>query len=141
LTMAAARATLTEVLIPDAYQRAEELSRYTLDGCRGSLAEYGLPTYGVVHGFKGSAVIHDRVPTDYREFLSISTAVSHLRFLVQANNGVFLGPWAKTESWTLSVAHTQADSDRIIENMSQLASMVARASDKQSELFLAGAPQ
>ena len=76
-----------------------------------ALAAHGAPSYGNVFGFKGSVVFHDRRPRNYREFLAISTAVSHLHFLVQHNGGVFLPPWGKSESWTLSVAHTDDDGD------------------------------
>ena len=51
---------------------------------------------------------------NYRDFLAIDTAVSHLNYLVQYNGGVFTAPWAKTESWTLSVMHTTADADQLL---------------------------
>ncbi len=139
LTMAAARAVLTEVLTRDAYTRAETIGREMFAGCTAALTEHGLPSYGVVHGFKGSVVAHDRPATNYREFLAIDTAVSHLNYLVQHNNGVFLAPWAKSESWTLSVAHTSADGDRLIENVHRLGRMLGATSDDVSELFEAGA--
>jgi glutamate-1-semialdehyde 2,1-aminomutase len=138
LTMAAARAVLTEVLTPDSYQRAEQLGREMFAGCTSALSERGVPSYGVVHGFKGSVVVHDRPATNYREFLAIDTAVSHLNYLVQHNNGVFLAPWAKSESWTLSVAHTSADGERLVENMGRLARMLDNTSDEASELFEVG---
>jgi glutamate-1-semialdehyde 2,1-aminomutase len=102
------------------------------------LSSHGLPSYGVVHGFKGSVVVHDRPATNYREFLAIDTAISHLNYLVQHNNGVFLAPWAKSESWTLSVAHTAADGARLIENMNRLGGLLDRTSDAVSELFELG---
>ena len=139
LTMAAARAVLTQVLTPEAYERAGELSRYTYKGCAEALAERGLPNYGVAYGFKGCIVVHETPPTNYREFLAVDTAISHLRYLVQHNNGVFLAPWAKSESWTFSVAHTVADADRIIENTALLARMLDQTADLDSELFAAGA--
>lgn len=139
LTMASARAVLTEVLTPDSYGRAEALGREMFDGCTAALRERGLPAYGVVHGFKGSVVVHDRPATNYREFLMIDTAVSHLNYLIQHNNGVFLAPWAKSESWTLSVAHTSADGERLVENMGRLARVLDRTADDASELFEVGA--
>lgn len=139
LTMAAARAVLTEVLTRDSYVHAEVLGREMFAGCTAALSEHGLPSYGIVHGFKGSVVVHDRPATNYREFLAIDTAISHLNYLVQHNNGVFLAPWAKSESWTLSVAHTSADGERLVENMARLGRMLSRTSDDASELFEAGA--
>jgi glutamate-1-semialdehyde 2,1-aminomutase len=76
--------------------------------------------------------------TNYREFLQIDTAVSHLRYLVQHNGGVFMAPWAKTESWTLSTMHTEADVDLVIANTRRAAELVASCTDRRSELFAAG---
>ena len=139
LTMASARAVLTEVLTPESYRVAETLGREMFEGATAALHENGLPSYGVVHGFKGSVVVHDRPATNYREFLLIDTAVSHLNYLIQHNNGVFLAPWAKSESWTLSVAHTSADGERLVENMRRLARMLDHTADDASELFEVGA--
>ncbi len=139
LTMAAARAVLTEVLTKDSYGRAEALGREMFVGCTAALGEHGLPSYGVVHGFKGSVVVHDRPATNYREFLAVDTAISHLHYLVQHNNGVFLAPWAKSESWTLSVAHTSSDGSRLVENVHRLGELLSATTDDASELFDVGA--
>lgn len=139
LTMAAARAVLTEVLTKESYSRAEALGREMFDGCTAALTAHGLPSYGVVHGFKGSVVVHDRPARNYREFLAIDTAISHLHYLVQHNNGVFLAPWAKSESWTLSVAHTSADGARLVENVNRLGELLNATTDDASELFQVGA--
>jgi glutamate-1-semialdehyde 2,1-aminomutase len=139
LTMAAARAVLTEVLTPEAYTRAEELSRLTYEGSVDVLRRQGYPAYGQVFGFKGSVVIHDRPATNYREFLQIDTALSHLRYLVQFNNGVFNAPWAKSESWTFSVMHTEDDVRRIVDNLRLLGDVTDDDGEIRSELFEVGA--
>ena len=138
LTMAAARATLTEVLQPEVYEAAEQIGRQMLAGSREALSAHGIPSYGHVFGFKGSVVFHDRPATDYRQFLAISTAYSHLHFLVQFNGGVFLPPWGKSESWTLSAAHTEDDGRRYVTNMGRLAELSAGLVDRSSELFASG---
>jgi glutamate-1-semialdehyde 2,1-aminomutase len=139
LTMAAARAVLTEVLTPDAYRAAEALGRRMHEGTTAALRAQGLPACGYVFGFKGSMVVADRPATNYREFLEVDTAISHLRYLVQHNNGVFLAPWAKTESWTLSVAHTEADGQRLIDNLALLGEIADPDGAITSELFEVGA--
>ena len=138
LTMAAARAVLTEVLTPDTYAAAEALGRQLFDGCTAALSAHGIQSYGIVHGFKGSVVVHDKPATNYREFLEIDTAISHLNYLIQHNNGVFIAPWAKSESWTLSVAHTSADCERLVANTEQLADVLSRRGDEVSALFEVG---
>ena len=131
-------AVLTEVLTPESYGRAEALGRRMFEGCTAALSDHGLPSYGVVHGFKGSVVVHEKPATNYREFLQINTAISHLNYLIQHNNGVFIAPWAKSESWTLSVAHTSTDCERLIANTEQLAAVLSEQGDEVSALFEVG---
>jgi glutamate-1-semialdehyde 2,1-aminomutase len=141
LTMAAARATLTEVLTPDAYERAEEIGRRMLTESVAALHEVGQAATGSVFGFKGSVAFRDTPAANYREFLAISTGVSHLHFLVQHNGGVFLPPWGKSESWTLSAAHTQADGDVYVGNVRRLAAGLAGLGDLNdgtSSIFAVG---
>jgi glutamate-1-semialdehyde 2,1-aminomutase len=138
LTMAAARAVLTEVLTPDTYGRAEAIGKRMLAGSMQALADHGQPSYGAVFGFKGSVVFHDKPATNYREFLAISTALSHCHFLVQHNGGVFLPPWGKSESWTLCVAHDDADGDRYVSNVAKLAHDVEAIVDRSSVIFGSG---
>ena len=138
LTMAAARATLLEVLTPEVYGAAEALGAEMLQGAIEALAAHGQPSYGAVFGFKGSVVFHDRPAQNYREFLAISTAISHLHFLVQHNNGVFLPPWGKSESWTLSVAHSAVDGDQYVANVARLAELAGALGSRSSDLFAAG---
>jgi glutamate-1-semialdehyde 2,1-aminomutase len=138
LTMAAARTVLADVLTREAYANAERLGREMFSAASAALAAHGQPSYGIVHGFKGSVVFHDRPATNYREFLAIDTAVSHLHYLVQFNNGVFNAPWAKTESWTLSVMHTSADAERFVANVDKVGAMLATVTDRHSDLFAAG---
>ncbi len=138
LTMAVARVVLADILTPEAYIEAERLGRMMFDESMTVLAEHGVPAYGSVFAFKGSVVFHDRPATNYREFLEIDTAVSHLRYLVQHNGGVLMAPWAKTESWTLSTMHSTGDAERFVVNMRRSAELVAGITDRRSELFAVG---
>jgi len=138
LTMAVARAVLTEVLTPDVYDRATALGRDMLAASRQVLADHGQPSYGNVFGFKGSVVFHDQPATTYREFLAISTAVSHLHFLMQHNGGVFLPPWGKSESWTLNVAHDTSHAERYVANVGRLAAVVEQLRDRESVVYAHG---
>jgi glutamate-1-semialdehyde 2,1-aminomutase len=138
LTMAAAKATLLEVLTPDTYAVAESIGRAMYADSSAALASAGIPSYGYVFGFKGSVVFHDTPARNYREFLRISTAISHLHFLVQHNGGIFLPPWGKSESWTLSVAHTHEHGRRYSGNVARVAELVAGLGDHSSELFGVG---
>jgi glutamate-1-semialdehyde 2,1-aminomutase len=121
LTMAAARATLTEVLVPSAYERFDALGRRMLDRSLSALRSAGVPVYGHRFGAKGCLVFHPEPVQDYRDFLSVDGNFSHAHWLIQHNGGVFLPPWGKSEQWTLSVQHGLDDADRFISNVEQLA--------------------
>ena len=126
LTMAAARATLTQVLGPSAYERFEVVGRRMLDGAMASLHRLGVPVYGHRFGAKGCLVFSSRPVRDYREFLAIDGSFSHAHWLIQHNGGVFLPPWGKSEQWTLSAQHGLDDADRFIANVERLTDELSR---------------
>jgi glutamate-1-semialdehyde 2,1-aminomutase len=122
LAMAAARAVLTEVLTPEAYEHFARLRAAMLEGTARVMAEHELPAHLVALGAKGCVVFSPTPIHDYREFLEIDDRYSHAHWLVQHNNGVFLPPWGKAEQWMLSVQHTRADVDRFVRNFGLFAS-------------------
>jgi glutamate-1-semialdehyde 2,1-aminomutase len=126
LTMAAARATLTEVLVPSAYERLEVLGRRMLDGATGALRSIGVPGYGHRFGARGCLVFHPQPVRDYRDFLRVDGALGHAHWLIQHNGGVFLPPWGKTENWTMSVQQSIEDVDRFVANVERLAQELSR---------------
>ncbi len=81
---------------------------------------HGVPAYGYAFGFKGSFVFDETPARNCREFLAMDTGLSHLHFLVQHNGGVFMAPWGKSEQWTISPMHTDADVDRFCDNVERL---------------------
>jgi glutamate-1-semialdehyde 2,1-aminomutase len=125
LTMAAARATLTEVLTDEAYARFDELGTAMLDGALRALDRAGLPGYAHRFGAKGCVVFHHEPVEDYREFLDVDNRLSHLHWLVQHNGGVFLPPWGKSEQWTLSAQHGDDDAARFVANVERFAALAA----------------
>ena len=51
--MAAARASLSEVLTPEAYEHLDALNERLLRGCQEVIERYGLPGYPIGVGAKG----------------------------------------------------------------------------------------
>jgi glutamate-1-semialdehyde 2,1-aminomutase len=137
LTMAAARAMLTEVLTDDAYRQAGARSQAMFDRSSAALQQHGVPAYGYAFGFKGSLVFNETPARNCREFLSVDTGLSHLHFLVQHNGGVFMAPWGKSEQWTISPMHNDADVDRFCSNVERFAALVA-SSDGHSHEYAVG---
>lgn len=138
LTMAAAKAVLVDVLKPSVYAEANELGAYILNNALDTLHRHGQPAYGFQAGFKVCVVFSDHRAKNYREFLNISTGVSHLHFLKQFNGGIFLPPWGKSESLTLSVAHTKGDADIYIENLVEFGQMLGSMGERDSKVFAVG---
>jgi glutamate-1-semialdehyde 2,1-aminomutase len=124
LTMAAARATLCDVLTADAYAHLEHLRARMTEGAERVLADTGLVGYVQALGAKGVVVFRDRRLRDYRDFAGYDARWGHAHWLVQHNGGVFLPPWGKCEQWTLSVQHTDDDVDRFVANLAAFARAV-----------------
>lgn len=127
LGMAAARATLTEALTPDAYARIDRLRARMVEGVEQAMAERALPWSVVAVGAKGCVTFLDHPVRNFRDFCDIDDALGHLHWLVQHNGGVFLPPWGKVEQWLLSVQHGDEDADRFVANFVRFADLVSRA--------------
>jgi len=125
LTMAATRAVLTEVLVPEAYEHLERLRLRMQRGIEQVIAEHDLPWHVVTAGAKGCVTFLPDPIRNFRDFLGIDGRFGHAHWLVQHNGGVFLPPWGKVEQWLISVQHTEADIDRFVDNVTSFASRVA----------------
>jgi glutamate-1-semialdehyde 2,1-aminomutase len=124
LTMAAARATLTEVLTPDAYEHLDHLSARMADGATAILRDRGVVGHVAALGAKGCVVFQAEPLRGFRDFVAYDDRWGHGHWLYQHNRGVFLPPWGKTEQWTLSVQHTDEDVDRFLANLDGFAAAV-----------------
>jgi glutamate-1-semialdehyde 2,1-aminomutase len=116
LTMAAARAQLTEVLDAEAYRRLDTLRERIVAGAERLIEQYDLPADVVAVGAKGCITFSTTPVRNYREFLAIDDRWSHAHWLFQMAGGVFLPPWGKAEQWLISVQHTEEDIDRFLDN-------------------------
>jgi glutamate-1-semialdehyde 2,1-aminomutase len=124
LTMAASRATLTEVLVPEVYEHFTRIDKVMKDGLNAVVEKYELPCYVTGLGAKGSVIYSKQPVREYRDAVGIDERISYLAWLFQQNRGVFKSPWTKQETWTLSVAHTEDDASRYIANFEEFASAV-----------------
>jgi glutamate-1-semialdehyde 2,1-aminomutase len=121
LSMAAARAALTEVLDDDAYSHLERLRVQMASGVDEIVHEYELPAHVLAYGAKGSISFSPHRVRNYRDFLALDERFSHVHWLFQHNGGVFLPPWGKAEQWMLSVQHTAEDIQRFVDNFASFA--------------------
>jgi glutamate-1-semialdehyde 2,1-aminomutase len=127
LTMAAAEATLCEVLDDAAYARLHAANQALMDGCERIIAEYGLPAHTVGMGSKGCVVFSREPILEYRDYLTkIEHDLSDLAWLYHMNAGIFMTP-GQDEEWTLSVMHSDADLQRYLDVFETFAREVTAA--------------
>jgi glutamate-1-semialdehyde 2,1-aminomutase len=124
LTMAASRATLTEVLVPAAYARFDELNGVFHQGIEKVIESYRLPAHLETLGAKGAITWRAEPLRDFREGFEVDDRPSYLSYLWQLNRGVFKSPWAKWESWTTSIVHEDEDAQRYVDNFEALAAAI-----------------
>jgi glutamate-1-semialdehyde 2,1-aminomutase len=114
LVMAAAEATLTEVLTEAVYEGLEQTNERLRKGCQEVIDRYGLPAYTEGLGAKGCVVFAPERLREYRDYLTkVDGDLSTLAWLYHMNHGIFMTPGVE-EEWTLSVAHTDEDLDRYV---------------------------
>jgi len=141
LTMAAARASLLEVLTPGAYARLEELGARMVAGCSQALASLGLPGNALALGARGCVTLSPEPIGDYATYAAgYDPARRRLTWLYGMNRGLFLAP-GRPEQWTLSVAHSPEDVDAYVavfaELCAELSAGSARGADDRSAGHLA----
>jgi glutamate-1-semialdehyde 2,1-aminomutase len=126
LAMAAARAMLTEVATPDAYERLEKLRLRAVAGLEREIERNNLNAQVVSVGAKGCVVFSSKPVRNFRDFLDVRDSYSHAHWLFQHNGGVFLPPWGKIEQWLMSVQHDETDVDSFVGNFATFAAAVRR---------------
>ena len=124
LVMAAAEATLTEVLTDDVYERSRRPTGALLDGCQEIIDAHGLPAYTEGLGAKGCVVFSPERMYEYRDYLTkVDDELSTLAWLYHMNHGIFMTPGVE-EEWTLSIAHADEDLQRYLDAFEAFASDV-----------------
>jgi glutamate-1-semialdehyde 2,1-aminomutase len=122
LSMAAAKAVLTEVLTPDAYVRLGELGERLTAGLRDAIARNDLPASVTSVGCRGSVHFREGSVRDFRDAADTDGRLQHLAWLHQLNGGVFV---PAGDPWTFSIAHSDADIDLAIRNFEGFAGSLA----------------
>ena len=109
ITLAAAEATLKEVLTDEAYRRVFGLNKKLVDGYSALIREHNLPCYANGVGSMGTINFRKDVMRDYRDWVVVDRVASQAWYLAMLNEGVIPQPPGPDEQWTISVQHTEAD--------------------------------
>ena len=114
LSMAAARASLEQVMTPEAYQHLNYLNDRLIKECDAISKKYNFPAYTVGISSKGCVNFASGKITDYESFIKYQDhELVALAWLYNFNRGVIIAP-GREEEWTLSVQHTDEDIDRYV---------------------------
>jgi glutamate-1-semialdehyde 2,1-aminomutase len=115
LVMAAAKATLTEVLTESAYESLESTNQALMKHCQEIIERHGLPAYTEGLGAKGCVIFSPEPIYEYRDYLAkVDGELATLSWLYHMNHGIFMTPGVE-EEWTLSIAHSAEHLDRYVE--------------------------
>jgi glutamate-1-semialdehyde 2,1-aminomutase len=120
LTMAASRATLTEILTPMAYAHFDALGEILQGGLDQVITEQQLPFHAITMGARGGLTYRAQRVRNYRDYLETDKSMAYLSWLFQSNRGVLMAPGAE-ENWTVSVQHSEPDVQRFVDNFASLA--------------------
>jgi glutamate-1-semialdehyde 2,1-aminomutase len=121
LVMAAAQATLTEVLTQDAYSKLESANDWLLGRAGEIIERYELPCYTEGMGAKGCVIFASEPLREYRDYLTkVDGDLSTLAWLYHMNHGVFMTPGVE-EEWTISIAHSEQDLERFADALEAFA--------------------
>src|SRR4051794_36392345 len=121
LAMATARASLEQVLTPDAYRHLDALNERLLTGCEDVIARHRLPGYAVGVGSKGCVTFSPVPIVDYETFkANQDVGLTELAWLWNMNRGIYMTP-GREEEWTLSVTHTEETVDAYVQAFGEMA--------------------
>ena len=121
LAMAAAKATLFEVLTPAGYEHLAAVRQRLADGCEKVIADHDLPAYTVTLGAKGCVTFSTERVVDYQSYCDYQDAeMMELAWLYMANRGIYAAP-GRDQEFTISVQHSSEDADKYAAAFAELA--------------------
>ncbi len=119
LSMAAVMA-VDEICTAEALQTAEDLNNHILNGIYDVIEEYKLPAHVVGFGVKGCVSWSTSQVRNYRDYKATDFDIAELSWLWSINRGVITPP-GLDEQWLVSLQHTKAEADKLIQNYRELA--------------------
>jgi len=124
VTLAAAEATLKDILTDEAYRRVFALNKNLVDGYSTLIREHNLPCYANGVGSMGTINFRKDVIRDYRDWYVVDRVASQAWYLAMLNEGVIPQPPGPDEQWTISVQHTEADIETHLKAFAKVAPLL-----------------
>jgi glutamate-1-semialdehyde 2,1-aminomutase len=119
LAMAGVRA-MDKVCTVEALGKAEALNNQALTRISEIIAEFQLPAHTVGFGVKGCVTWSKDPVRNYRDYKATDFQVAELSWLWSLNRGIITPP-GLDEQWLISLAHTQAEIDILVNDFLSLA--------------------
>ena len=119
LVMAAALA-VDEVATHEALDAAEAINNEALTAMDAIIAKHELPAHTVGFGVKGAVTWSPTPVRNYRDYKRTDFEVAELSWLWGVNRGI-LTPPGLDEQWLVSLAHTSADMNLLVNAFAELA--------------------
>ena len=119
LAMAGVRA-MDRICTPEALGEAERLNLQALNRISEIIEEYELPAHTVGFGVKGCVTWSENPVRNYRDYKATDFEIAELAWLWSLNRGIITPP-GLDEQWLISLAHTQAEIDLLVEDFDQIA--------------------
>jgi glutamate-1-semialdehyde 2,1-aminomutase len=136
LSMAAGLATFREVLTRENYAHVEKVSKKLVDGYRRTIDKVGLQGYVAFAGANGALMFAPHEIRNYRDWLGVDTDLWRHYWFGMVNRGVMAQPYWWDEQWTMSVQHTEADIDKHLSALEDLAPTLAKAQQEHGKAAL-----
>ncbi len=122
--LAAAHATLTEVLTPKGYDRMFALNHALADGYREIIARTGLEAHVVTAGASGSLFFSREPVTCYADFKRTRMDKWQTFWIGMANRGILPQAHGPEDIWTVSVQHTDEDIEATLRAFREVAPLL-----------------
>ena len=119
LVMAAVMA-VDEICTDEAMEAAEQRNLRALKAMDEIIAQYQLPAHTIGFGIKGAVIWSPEPVRNYRDYKATDFQIAELSWLWGVNRGI-LTPPGLDEQWLVSLAHTDEDMDKLVEEFRELA--------------------
>ena len=119
LAMAGVRA-MDRICTDEALAVAESLNYQALERISEIINEFQLPAHTVGFGVKGCVTWSIDPVRNYRDYKATDFEIAELGWLWSLNRGIITPP-GLDEQWLISLAHTQVEIDKLVEDFRELA--------------------
>ena len=119
LVMAAVMA-VDEICTDEAMDAAEQRNLRALKAMDAIIEQYQLPAHTIGFGIKGAVIWSPEPVRNYRDYKATDFQIAELSWLWGVNRGI-LTPPGLDEQWLVSLAHTDEDMDKLVEEFRELA--------------------